>query len=44
MVLQRQDRFADALREIDKLLKADPNDTGGRSLKAAIVARLGELQ
>jgi len=44
IVLHRQHRDADALREIDKLLAADPTHPGGRSLKAAIVARLGELK
>lgn len=44
LVLQRQDRFADALREVDQLLKSDPTDTGGRNLKAALLGRLGEVQ
>ncbi len=44
IVLHRQHRDADALREIDKLLASDPAHPGGRSLKAAIVARIGDLQ
>jgi tetratricopeptide (TPR) repeat protein len=44
LVLQRQDRFADALREVERLLQADPSDTGGRNLKAALLGRLGEVQ
>jgi tetratricopeptide (TPR) repeat protein len=43
LVLQRQDRFADALREVDRLLAADPADTGGRNLKAALLGRLGDV-
>ena len=44
LVLQRQDRFAEALREVERLLQADPTDTGGRNLKAALLGRLGEVQ
>ncbi len=44
LVLQRQDRFAEALREVDRLLQADPTDTGGRNLKAALLGRLGDVQ
>ncbi len=44
LVLQRQDRFADALREVDTLLQANSGDTGGRNLKAALLGRLGDVQ
>jgi tetratricopeptide (TPR) repeat protein len=44
VVLHRQNRPADALREIERLLEADPRNAGGRNLKAAILARIGELQ
>jgi tetratricopeptide (TPR) repeat protein len=44
IVLHKQHREADALAEINRLLAADPTHPGGRSLKAAIVARLGDLQ
>jgi tetratricopeptide (TPR) repeat protein len=44
LVLQRQDRFADALREVEALLRANPADTGGRNLKAALLGRLGDVQ
>ena len=41
VVLHRQDRFAEALREVEQLLAADPTDTGGRNLKAALLGKLG---
>ncbi|MFO1392799.1 MAG: sulfotransferase [Steroidobacteraceae bacterium] len=44
VVLHRQDRLGDALREVDRLLAADPTDTGGRNLKAAILGKLGEAR
>ncbi len=42
VVLHRQDRLAEALREVEQLLAADPTDTGGRNLKAALLGKLGE--
>ena len=44
VVLHRQNRPADALREVERLLEADPRNAGGRNLKAAILARIGEVQ
>lgn len=44
IVLHKQHREADALTEINRLLAKHPTHPGGRSLKAAIVARLGDLQ
>ena len=44
VVLHRQDRLAEALREVEQLLAADPTDTGGRNLKAALLGKLGEAK
>jgi predicted Zn-dependent protease len=41
-VLQRQGRFADALREVEHLLALEPDNPGWRSLKAGILAAIGE--
>ncbi len=43
VVLHRQNRPAEALREVEALLAASANDVGARNLKAAILARLGDL-
>jgi tetratricopeptide (TPR) repeat protein len=43
IVLHRQNRPEAALREIDALLAADPHNPGYSNLKAAILARIGEL-
>jgi tetratricopeptide (TPR) repeat protein len=44
VVLHRQNRPAEALREVERLLDQDPRNAGGRNLKAAILARIGEVQ
>ncbi|HQR77319.1 MAG TPA: sulfotransferase [Burkholderiaceae bacterium] len=44
VVLHRQDRLGEALREVERLLAADPRDTGGRNLKAALLGKLGEAK
>jgi tetratricopeptide (TPR) repeat protein len=43
IVLHRQNKPEAALREIDSLLAADPQNPGYSNLKAAILARIGEL-
>ena len=43
IVLHRQNKPEAALREIDSLLAADPQNPGYNNLKAAILARIGEL-
>jgi tetratricopeptide (TPR) repeat protein len=42
LVLHRQNKGLDALRELDRLLKSDPRNPGYRALKAAILGRIGE--
>ena len=44
IVLHRQNRPAAALREVDELLQKDPRNPGYNNLKAAILARVGELR
>src|ERR1700676_5008572 len=44
IVLHRQNKPAAALREITELLTKDPRNPGYNNLKAAILARIGELQ
>jgi tetratricopeptide (TPR) repeat protein len=43
-VLHRAGDSAGALREINSLLASDANNPGYRSLKAAVLARIGELE
>jgi tetratricopeptide (TPR) repeat protein len=43
LVLHRQNKPEAALREIDGLLAGDPRNPGYNNLKAAILARIGEL-
>ena len=42
VVLHRQHRWGDALREVELLLSVDPDNPGYRNLQAAIFARIGE--
>ena len=44
IVLHRQNKPAAALREVTELLAKDPRNPGYNNLKAAILARIGELQ
>jgi predicted Zn-dependent protease len=44
IVLHRQNKSAEALREVDDLLDKDPRNPGYNNLKAAILARIGELK
>ena len=44
IVLHRQNKSAEALREVTDLLTKDPRNPGYNNLKAAILARIGELQ
>jgi tetratricopeptide (TPR) repeat protein len=44
IVLHRQNKAAAALREVTELLVKDPRNPGYNNLKAAILARIGELQ
>jgi tetratricopeptide (TPR) repeat protein len=44
IVLHRQNKPAAALREITELLAKDPHNPAYKNLKAAILARIGELQ
>jgi predicted Zn-dependent protease len=44
IVLHRQNKPAAALREVDELLQKDPRNPGYNNLKAAILARVGELR
>jgi tetratricopeptide (TPR) repeat protein len=43
VVLHRQNRPADALREVETLLASDHANVGARNLKAAVLARIGDL-
>ena len=43
IVLHRQNKSAAALQEVDELLTKDPRHPGYNNLKAAILARIGEL-
>lgn len=42
VVLHRQMKTIDALREVDELLSLEPHNPGYRNLKAAILGRVGE--
>lgn len=42
VVLHRQNKGAEALREIERLLEADPRNPGYRGLKAVVLSRMGE--
>jgi tetratricopeptide (TPR) repeat protein len=42
LVLHRQNRSAEALREVNRLLAADPRNPGFRNLQATILGRIGE--
>lgn len=44
IVLHRQNKSAEALREINDLLDVEPRNPGYNNLKAAILARIGELK
>jgi tetratricopeptide (TPR) repeat protein len=44
IVLHRQNKSAAALREVTELLAKDPRNPGYNNLKAAILARIGDLQ
>jgi predicted Zn-dependent protease len=41
-ILQRRNKFAEALVEIDILLRHDPQNSGARNLMAVVLARLGD--
>src|ERR1700753_4087596 len=43
LVLHRQNKFVEALREVDTVLGVEPGQPAADSLKAAILARIGEL-
>lgn len=43
-VLQRQERPAEALAEVERLLAIDPQDVNSMTLKASLLVRLGEFQ
>jgi tetratricopeptide (TPR) repeat protein len=42
MVLHRQNKWAESLREVDQLLQDEPANPGLRNLKAAVLVRIGE--
>jgi tetratricopeptide (TPR) repeat protein len=42
MVLHRQNKWAQALAEVDQLLRDEPGNPGLRNLKAAVLVRIGE--
>lgn len=44
VVLHRQSKGAEALAELDRLLKQDARNPGYRGLKAAVLGRIGEYQ
>jgi len=44
LVLHRQNKAAEALRELDRLLKSDPRNPSYRALKAAVLGRIGEYE
>jgi tetratricopeptide (TPR) repeat protein len=44
VVLHRQNKAAEALREIDRLLAADARNPGYANLKAAVLGRIGEYE
>jgi tetratricopeptide (TPR) repeat protein len=44
MVLQRQNKAAAALRQIDQLEKLDPRNPSYRNLKAVVLVKIGEYQ
>jgi predicted Zn-dependent protease len=43
-VLQRQNKAAAALRQLDQLEKIDPRNTSYRNLKAVVLVKIGEYQ
>jgi len=44
IILQRQNKAAAALREIDRLAVVDPHDTAYRSLRAVVLVKIGEYR
>jgi predicted Zn-dependent protease len=44
MVLHRQNKWLESLREVDLLLAEEPGNPGLRNLKAAVLGRIGEYQ
>ncbi|HEV8443617.1 MAG TPA: sulfotransferase [Steroidobacteraceae bacterium] len=44
MVLHRQNKWSEALREVDLLLQGEPANPGLRNLKAAVLVRIGEYE
>jgi tetratricopeptide (TPR) repeat protein len=42
MVLHRQNKWAESLREVEHLLQDEPGNPGLRNLKAAVLVRIGE--
>jgi tetratricopeptide (TPR) repeat protein len=44
MVLHRQNKWGEALREVEQLLEDEPSNPGLRNLKAAVLGRVGEYQ
>ena len=44
IVLHRQNKSAEALQEVAELLAKDPRHPGYNNLKAAILARIGDLR
>jgi tetratricopeptide (TPR) repeat protein len=43
VVLHRRNKDADALAQVDRLLAIEPHSAGLRSLKAAVLARIGQV-
>jgi len=44
MVLHRQNKWAQSLEEVDRLLEDEPSNPGLRNLKAAVLGRIGEYE
>src|SRR6188768_562297 len=44
MVLHRQNKWSEALQEVDQLMVDEPSNPGLRNLKAAVLNRVGEYQ
>jgi len=44
MILHRQNKWTEALKEVDELLRDEPSNPGLRNLKAAVLGRIGEYQ
>ncbi len=44
MILHRQNKWTEALKEVDQLLVDEPSNPGLRNLKAAVLGRIGEYE